>query len=101
MSVLLPAEQVSCAAKFEIERCDTESCAERAEFLEGGKTPGRQRRERNILGDEQVGVGTLVRASHAPAKLVQLGKAETVGAIDEDRVCARNVEAIFNNRRAD
>ena len=101
VAVLLAAQQVSGAAKFEIERGDAESRAEGAEFLERGEPARGQRRERNILRNQQVGVGALVRASHAAAQLIQFGKAETVGAIDEDRVGARNVEAVFDDRRGD
>jgi hypothetical protein len=75
-------------------------CAERAEFLERGEAARGQRRERNVFGNQQVRVGALVRAAHAAAQLVQLGKAEAVGAIDEDGVGARDIQAVFDDRRA-
>ena len=37
----------------------------------------------------------------AAAKLVQLAQAETVGVVDDDRVGVRDVEARFDDRRAD
>src|SRR4029077_3643976 len=97
MPMLLPAKQVSCAAEFEIEGGDTESCAQGAELLERGEPPRRQRRKGNVLRNKQVGVCALVGASHPSTELIQFGKAEAVGAIDEDRIGARDVEAIFNN----
>jgi len=42
----------------------------------------------------------MVRAAHAAAQLVQLGEPETVGAIDDDRVRRRDVDAAFDDRRA-
>ena len=51
--------------------------------------------------NQQVRVGALVRAAHAPAKLIQLGKPHAIGAIDDDGVGARNVEAVFDDRGRD
>ncbi len=39
-----------------------------------------------------------MRAAYAAAQLVELGKAEAVGAIDEDSVRAGDVQAVFDNR---
>ena len=43
----------------------------------------------------------MVRAADAAAQLVQLREAELVGAIDDDRVGGRDVDAALDDRRAD
>jgi hypothetical protein len=40
-------------------------------------------------------------ASHAAAKLVQVGQAVAVGVVDEDRVRVGNVEAALDDRRGE
>ena len=42
-----------------------------------------------------------MRAADAAAQLMQLREAELVGAIDDDRVRGRHVDAAFDDRRAD
>ena len=42
----------------------------------------------------------MMRAADAAAQLVQLREAEPVGAVDDDRVGARDVDAGFDDRRA-
>ena len=49
---------------------------------------------------EQVGVGALARAAHAAADLVELGEAEQVGALHDQRVGGRDVEARLDDRGA-
>ena len=54
--------------------------------------------DRIVFGrHQQIGVSALVGAAHSPAKLIQLGKAESVRAIDQNRVGARNVQAVFDD----
>ena len=50
-------------------------------------------------GIEQVGVGALARAPDPAADLVGLGEAELVGALDDQRVRLRDVEARLDDRR--
>ncbi len=38
---------------------------------------------------------------HSAAKLVQFAQAESVGVVDEDRVGIGNIQAAFDDRRAD
>ena len=42
----------------------------------------------------------MVRTADAAAQLVQLGQAETVGAVDDDGVGVGDVDARFDDRRA-
>ena len=55
---------------------------------------GRQR----LLGrNQQVGVGAPVGAADAAAQLIQLRQAVPVGAVDDDRVGVRDVEAVLDD----
>ena len=97
VAMLLAAEKIACAAKFQVERGDAEASAEVAEFLEGGEALARDRCKRGFRWDQQVRVGALIGAADAAAQLVELGEAEAIGAIDDDGVGARDVEAVFDN----
>jgi len=65
------------------------------------------RRFSAIAGDllarwrQQVGVGLVVTASDAAAQLMQLCQAELVGALDDDGVGARHVDAGLDDGRGD
>ena len=48
-------------------------------------------------GNEQIRIGAAVGAAHAAAQLVELAEAVAVGAVDEDGVGERNVEAVFDD----
>ena len=52
-------------------------------------------------GIEEVGVRPLAAAADPAAQLVQLGEAEDVGALDDQRVGVGDVEAGLDDRRAD
>ena len=43
----------------------------------------------------------MVRATNAPAQLMYLSQAESVGAIHNNRVCVWNINTRFNNCRTD
>ena len=49
---------------------------------------------------QQVGVGLVVAAADAAAQLVQLGQAKFVGAVDRDGVGVGDVDAGFDDGRA-
>src|SRR3546814_19379902 len=53
----------------------------------------------SVIGGGQIGRGARLGPPDAAAQLVQLGKAEPVGAVDDQRVGARNIEARFDDRR--
>ena len=53
-----------------------------------------------FVGQQHVGVGLMMRAADAAAQLVQLGEAEAVGAVDDDGVGGRDVDAGFDDGRA-
>ena len=51
--------------------------------------------------DEQVGIGAAIGAADAAAELVELAEAVAVGAVDEDGVGERDVEAVFDDGGGD
>jgi hypothetical protein len=57
--------------------------------------------DRAMIRNDQVRIRAVVRSADATAQLVQLSEAEAVGAIDDDRVRARHVDARFDNRGRD
>ena len=101
MTGLLVAEEVPGATDLEIAHRDVEPGAELrvvGERAEACACLLRQLRRGRI---EKVGVGGDVRAAHATADLVQLRKAQHVGALDDERVRLRDVDARFDDRGRD
>ena len=92
----LPAPRISrsCAASRKPPPRSSSSCSTRSRFCASA-------RDQVLAGDQEVGVGALVRAADAAAQLVELRQAEVVGAVDDDGVGARDVEPGLDDRRAD
>ena len=76
---------------------DAKSRAEFAELFHRRKSLARHFRKHCLRRHQQVGVRPLIRTTHPPAQLVQLGKSKPVSAIDQNRVCPWNVQAILYN----
>src|SRR4051812_5248828 len=98
---LLVAEQVARAADLEVAHRDLEAGAEL------GVVAQRAQALRRLLGQggrarvQEVRVRALARAAHATADLVELGEAEQVGALDDQRVRLRDVDARLDDARRD
>ena len=101
MAALLAAEHVARAAQFEIERGDFESRAEVGELLESGEAAARDVGQFLFRRDEQVRIGAAIGAADASAQLVELAEAVAVGAIDDDGVGERDVEAVLDDGGGD
>ena len=55
-----------------------------------------------LLGrNEQIRIGAAIGTADAAAQLIELAEAVTIGAVDEDGVGERNVEAVFDDRGRD
>ena len=95
---LLLAEEVAGAADVEVVARELEAGAERVERLEHLEPA------LGIAGEDAFGrhgeqrIGALLRAADAAAELVELGEAEHVGAMDDEGVRGRDVEAGFDDR---
>ena len=98
---LLGAEDVARPADLQVAHGDPEARAEVRVFLDGLEPLGGDGRDRPCVRQEQVGVGPVLVPPDAAAKLVQLGQAEAVGVVDEDRVGVGDVQARLDDRRAD
>ena len=55
----------------------------------------------HVAREHEIGVGLVLRAADAAAELVEIGEAEAVGAVDDDRVGVRDIEAALDDRRGD
>ena len=101
MAGLLVAQQRAGAAQLEVAHRDLEAGAQLRVVRQRGEPVGRLLRQRPGAGIEQVGVGALARAPDAPADLVELAEAEPVGAVDDQRVGLRDVDARLDDRGRD
>ena len=95
---LLVAEQIAGAADVEIVAGELEARAEAVELGEHLQPLLRRLGDRSVGRHRQISVSARLGAADAAAELVELGKAEPVGAIDDERVRARNVEPAFDDR---
>ena len=96
------AEQVAGPADFEVAHGDFEAGAEGGVFLHGveafaGIAGGRS----NVAGQHQVGIGLGAGAPDAAAELVEVGQAEQIGAVDEDGIGVRDIDAGFDDGGGD
>ena len=95
---LLVAEQIAGAADVEVVAGELEAGAEAVEVGEHLQPLLRRLGDRAVGGHRQIGVGAGFRPADAAAQLVELGEAEAVGAMDDQRVGARDVEPAFDDR---
>ena len=56
------------------------------------------RQQAGVARQQQVGVGLVLVTADAPAQLVKIAQAETIRAVDDDRVRVRNIEAALDDR---
>ena len=99
--MLLAAQQLACAANFQITHGDTEARTELAGLLQGGQALARDHRQALVAVVEHVGIGPHRGATDTATQLIKLRQAELVGAVDDDGVGRGNIEAALDDRRAD
>ena len=95
------AQHLAGAADFQIVHGKVETGAQVFHHLDGLQTFLRAGFQALFAGREQVRIGLVVRSSDAPAQLVQLREAEPVGAVDDDGIGGRHVNAGLDNGRAE
>jgi len=98
---LLHPQQVADAADLHVAHGQLVAAAELGEFLDRPQPLPRRIAERGITGIEQPGVGLDAAAADPTAQLIQLGQAELLGVLDQDRVDARDIEATLHDRGAE
>ena len=100
LSALFLAEELAGAADLEVLRREREPGPEVFERLNRLEALTCVLGERCRRWRDQVRPGAVVRTTDATAKLVQLREAKAVGAVDQDRVRSRYVDAGLDNRGA-
>ena len=94
---LLLAEQIAGAADIEIVRGELEAGAERVERLQHLEPPLGLRRDLRLRRQREQRIGAQFGAPHPPAQLIELRQAEHVGAVHDQRIGGRDVEAGFDD----
>ena len=87
------AEHFARAADLQVVHREVEAGAELFHHLYRLESFFRAGRQRLVAWGEQIGIGLMMRAADAAAQLMQLRQAEAVGALDDDGVRGRNVDA--------
>ena len=95
---LLLAEQIAGAADVEVVAGELEAGAERVERLQHLQAPLGGVGQRAVGGHGEERIGAQLGAADAAAELIELRQAEHVGAMHDQRVGARDVEAGFHDR---
>jgi len=88
-------------ADLQIPERELEPRAEFGQLLERPEPPLGLIVDPAVGRDEQVGVRLLALPAHPSTELIELGQAEPVGAVDDDRVRRRDVEARLHDRGRD
>src|SRR3954467_1039505 len=98
---LLVAEEVAGAADLEVAHRDLEAGTELGVVAERAEALRRLLGQRGRARVQEVRVRALATPAHAPADLVELGEPEQVGALDDQRVRLRDVDAGLDDARRD
>ena len=95
--MLLFTEQFTGAADFHVLAGEHKAGAQVGGLLDGFQPFDGVLGHHLGAGGNQVGVGLVVAATHPATKLVKLGQAKLVGAIDDDGVGAGHIDAGFDD----
>ena len=96
---LMLAEEVARSAHLEVPERDLIAAAELGEVLEHPQPLFGLIRD--AVGYDQVTVGAPVPASNASPDLVQLGEAEAIRPVHDQRIGVRHVQSVLDDRGAD
>src|SRR5262245_22765053 len=100
MAALRRAENAPGAANLQVAHRDAKPRPQRA-ILANGVDPLASRADRHELTrEEKVGIGFVLGAPDSPTQLIKVGQSEAIGAIDDDGIGIRNIEAALDDRRA-
>ena len=98
---LLTAEQVARAADLQILHRHLHACAELRMGRDRRQPLVRLLGQRNLRWIEEVGIRTFPATAHPTTELVQLGEAEPVRPVDDERVRVGDVQAGLHDGGAD
>src|ERR1035441_7694505 len=96
MAALLGAEQVARAPNFQVAHGDLEAAAERRVLLDGAQALADVGEETPVPRQQQIRVGLVLVTANPAAQLIEVAQAKPVGAVDDDRVRVRNIEAALD-----
>ena len=99
MAALFRAEQVARAANFQVAHGDFEAAAQHGVLLDGADPFPGVGEQTGVARQQQVGIRLMLVTANASAQLIKVAQTETVGAIDDQGVRVRNIEAAFDDRR--
>ena len=101
MAGLLVAEQIAGAADLKILQGDAHARSEISVLGNGREPLMGSLGERPLGVVEEIGVRPLAATADPPAQLVQLAQTEVIGPVDDERVRVGDVDARFDDSRAD
>ena len=87
------AEQIAGAADIEIVRSKLEAGAQRFQRLQHLQPPLGLRRDLLLCRQREQRIGAQLRPPHPSAQLIELRQAKHVGAVHDQRIGVRNIEA--------
>ena len=99
MTALLGAQQIARAADFQVAHGDFEAAAERRVLLDCADALASVGQKTRVPRQQQIGVGLMLVTPHPTAQLIEIAQAEPIGAIDDDGVGVRDIQAAFDDRR--
>src|ERR1017187_1832021 len=97
VAALFRAEDVARAANLQVAHGDFKPAAEGRILLDRADSFARALDEVHVAWQENVGVGLMFVAADAPAELVQIAQPKAVGAVDDDGVGVRDIEAALDD----
>ena len=94
------AQNAACAANLQIPHGDAKTRPQRAILFDGANALARSADCHHFARQKQIRVCLVLGSADASTQLIQIGEAKLIRAIDDDRVCIRNVETAFDDCRA-
>src|ERR1017187_7340144 len=99
VAALFRTEKISRAANLQIAHGNFESAAERGVLLHRADAFAHVGEQARMARQEQIRISLMLVAPNAAAQLVKLAQTKTVGAVNDDRVRVRNIEAALDDGR--
>ena len=93
MAGLVLAQQIAGAADLQVAHGDLEARTQLGVLADGLQAFVRLFGQHPFGREEEIGVGPLSRTPDAAPQLVQLAQAHEIGAVDDERVDRRHVDA--------
>ena len=94
---LFGPKQITGPADLQIAHGDFESAAETGVLLDGTNAFACVGQQRRMARQQHIGVCLMFVTTHAPAQLIQITEAEPVGAVDDNGVGVRDIDAALDD----